>query len=169
MPPRAVFALALSAAAAYEQPGVPPQCFPAAQSIFSRYPSENGLAAEWTWDLRPLCAIAGAEYLSRPPATAGDQNPRIRFNICGTVSTPIAPVDETPNPDFPNGVQRLPIPHSHGVGIQVRARDTPALTASRPLTQLTNLFYAHSAPAVPRGLSAAGALDVRPHQQRLLR
>ena len=117
---RAYFALAFSAAAAYYQPGVPPQCFDEYQCIFTRSPTASGLANQYAWDLRPLCSSAGNEYLAHPPSTAIDQNPRIRFNICGTVSTPVAPVDETPNPDFPNGVQRLTLPHAHGVGIQVR-------------------------------------------------
>ena len=81
-----------------------------------RTPSESGLSAEYMWDLRSLCAAAGNEYQT----AARDGGELIRFNVCGTVAAAIAPVDETPNPDFPNGVQYLPLPYSHGVAVQVR-------------------------------------------------
>ena len=133
----------------YYQPGLPPQCFDAYQCIFSRFPTDTGLSAPYTWDLRPLCAGAGSEYIvQRDPSCVNDpitglcpsrcldckadKTARIRFNVCGTVSGPVAPVKEENCPggagNCPNGVgsaQELPIPASRGVALQVRAPTHP--------------------------------------------
>ena len=138
--------------AAYYQPGDPPQCFDGYQCIFTRFNlTDTGLkdqyVYQYVWDLRSLCKGAGSEYVvGRDPACVfdpktgscpsqclgdcGDRTPKIRFNVCGTVSGPVAPVKEEncPNPDpqnpgCPNGVgsaQEIPIPASHGVAVQVR-------------------------------------------------
>jgi hypothetical protein len=138
--------LLLAAASAYSQPGVPPQCLDGYQCQFFRFPSETGLTTAYTWDLRPLCAGAGGEYIaSRDPTCKvdpvtlicpsrcydckDDKTAQIRFNVCGTVAGPVAPVKEENCPAgdpatlCPGGVgsaQELPIPASHGVAVQVR-------------------------------------------------
>jgi hypothetical protein len=136
----------------YSQPGIPPQCLAGYECIFSRFPTDSGLSAQYTWDLRPLCAGAGSEYIAqRDPSCVNDpitglcpsrcydctadKTARIRFNVCGTVSGPVAPVKEENCPggagNCPNGVgsaQEIPIPASRGVALQVRA----ALCARMP-------------------------------------
>jgi hypothetical protein len=126
----------------YYQPGAPPQCFDESQCLFQARPSATGLNASYAWDLRPLCKSAGAEFIANKdpacistgqpsgwtcPPRCGNCDPtnaNIRFNICGTVSGAIAPVNEDdPSCTGQGGVncpQELPIPHSHGIGIQVR-------------------------------------------------
>jgi hypothetical protein len=142
MRPLAHFALA-AGAAAYSQPGVPPQCLDSYACLFHAG-SAAGLDADYYWDLRPLCARAGSEYVAqRDPSCVvdaatgqcpgrcldcdADKTPRLRFNVCGTVSGPIAPVKEEACPpgagDCPAGVgslQEMPIPASHGVAVMVR-------------------------------------------------
>jgi hypothetical protein len=141
----------------YYQPGDPPQCFDEYQCVFNRFPSElNGLTDEYTWDLRSLCAGAGAEYTATrdpqcnlpdgstpcPTACLGncavnqDQKPVIVFNICGTVNGPIAPVSETDGTGGVGDPQTIPIPHSHGVALQV----------SRPLGGLCGTGRQKAAP-----------------------
>ena len=139
------FFLLLTVAQAYYQPGDPPQCFDEYQCVFFRFPVEIGLKSAYTWDLRSLCAGEGSEYIAGkdpncvlsatgvcPPGCYNDckpdKSPKIRFNICGTVSGPLAPVKEENCPggdptQCPGGVgsmQELPIPASHGVAVQVR-------------------------------------------------
>ena len=148
----ALLAFVASSATAYYQPGDPPQCFDDYQCIFSRF-NLTGLKAQYVWDVRNLCLGPGSEYVvgrnptcvvdqttgTCPPqcfGDCGDQTPRIRFNVCGTVSGPVAPVKEEncPNPDpqnpgCPNGVgsaQEIPIPASHGVAVQVRLSAWPS-------------------------------------------
>jgi len=139
-----LFFLLLTAAVAYYQPGDPPQCFDEYQCVFFRFPVEIGLKSAYTWDLRSLCAGAGGEYIAGkdpncivdpttqicPPGCYNDckpdKSPKIRFNICGTVAGPLAPVKEENCPggdpsNCPSGVgsmQELPIPASHGVAVQ---------------------------------------------------
>ena len=133
---------------AYFQPGDPPQCRNNTYACtFTLTSDETGLPAAYTWDLRQLCQGAGREYIARRDPTCvvdavtgvcpsrcpecGDLNTAIRFNICGTVSGPIAPVSEGA---FPLGVgapQTMPLPASHGVAVQYvdgwpQATTTPA-------------------------------------------
>ena len=133
----------LAPCAAYYQPGDPPQCLDGYQCIFQRSPTPEGLSLGYTWDLRPLCAAAGGEYVAGRDTTClvdangicpsrcnndckADKSQKIRFNVCGTVSGPVAPVNEDGCPDgqtCTNGVgspQEIPIPASHGVAVQVR-------------------------------------------------
>jgi len=123
----------------YDQPGVPPQCFEEWQCVFQR---KEGLPANYVWDLRPLCKGAGREFIANKdpacvstgqptgwtcPSYCGNCDPtnsNIRFNVCGTVSDALAPVNEEDpscqgQPGGINCPQELPIPHSHGVGIQL--------------------------------------------------
>ena len=107
------------------------ECFDDYQCVFHRFPAETGLSAEYSWDLRSLCADAGTEYVAaldpscvldpngNCPAGCGNCDPKaqIQFNICGTVAGPIAPV----NDGGTNGTgspQLIPLPHSHGVAVQ---------------------------------------------------
>lgn len=114
--------LSLLAAAAAYRPGVPPQCFDEYQCVFYRF-NLGGL--EYSWDLRALCANTNSEYRSpnnnNPP---GQIFPQIRFNICGTVAKPIAPLSND------QLSQRLPLPHSHGIAI--RYIDDPDNPAENP-------------------------------------
>ncbi len=140
----ALLAIIASTATAYYQPGDPPQCFDEYQCIFSRFPTATGLSSQYIWDLTKLCQGAGSEFIAQRdptcvvdvvtgicPSRCYDCNPdktiAIRFNVCGTVSGPIAPVKEENCPagdgNCPNGVgsaQEIPIPASHGVAVQVR-------------------------------------------------
>ena len=116
--------------AAYFQPGDPPQCFEDYQCRFHRFPSDTGLPYEYSWDVFQLCAPAGAEYVASvdpacilangtcaPFCNSCDTAMRLRFNVCGTVSGPIAPVAES-GADGVGDPQQLPLPHSHGVAVQ---------------------------------------------------
>jgi hypothetical protein len=105
------------------------ECFDEYQCQFHRFPSETGLQNEYSWDIFNLCASAGNEYIAaldpRCLAANGtclcnscDTNARLRFNVCGTVSGPIAPVAESAGTLGVGDPQQLPIPHSHGVAVQ---------------------------------------------------
>ena len=104
---------------------------PPDQCNFHRFPSDTGLPVEYSWDVFNLCASAGNEYVASidPGCISAngtclcnscDPNARLRFNVCGTVAGPIAPVAESGS-SSPSGVgdpQQLPLPHSHGVALQ---------------------------------------------------
>jgi hypothetical protein len=142
----ALLAFIASSATAYYQPGDPPQCIDGYQCIFSRFPTDTGLSSQYIWDLRSLCQGAGSEFIAQRDPTCvadgqgvcpsrcfdckGDKSARIRFNVCGTVSGPVAPVNEmncpanAAVPGCPGGVgslQEIPIPASHGMAVQVRS------------------------------------------------
>ena len=145
MRPALSAALCAALTAAYSQPGVPPQCLDSLECVFHRA-ADDGLAADYFWDLRSLCAGPGSEYVAqRDPTCVSDpttgacpsycmgdcranQEARVVLNVCGTVAGPVAPVDENTCPagsgQCPNGVgsaQLSPMPASHGVAVQVRA------------------------------------------------
>jgi hypothetical protein len=113
----------LLAAAAY-LPGVPPQCLPAYACAFTRVFSGRTFA----FNLCPLCAPAGAEYVALPAgAPAGALYPQIRFNVAGTVSRVLAMLENKSS-----GQQLLPFPHSHGVAVQfVDDPDGPGVNPGR--------------------------------------
>ncbi len=104
-----LIAVAVASASAY-WPGIPPQCFEPHQCVF--YRTFNSVLT--SWDLNSLCAGADSEYRSINSGNPQGVNyPQIRFNVCGTVAKPIAPLDDT------LAKMRLPLPHSHGAAIQV--------------------------------------------------
>ncbi len=103
------------------RPGVPPQCFDEYQCVFYRF---NLSGLEYIWDLRSLCAGPNSEYRASQNGNAPGSFPQIRFNVCGTVAKPIAPLNDT------RTGMRLPLPHSHGVAIQYL--DDPENPAENP-------------------------------------
>ena len=134
----AIWSQIVAYALAYTQPGIHPQCRQEFECTY--YIPPGTLDPSWySWDLRPLCGRAGAEYIATrdpqcnlpdgstpcPSACLGncavnqDQKPVIVFNICGTVNTPIAPVSETDGTGGIGDPQTIPIPRSHGTAVMV--------------------------------------------------
>ena len=106
-------------------PGVPPQCLDSYECDFYR----NISGSLYSYSLSPLCRAASFEYVSSKRGNIAGSYPQIRFNLCGTLSTAIAPLNDALT------AQRLPLPRSHAVAIQyIEDPSTPVVNPNNIMT-----------------------------------